>query len=55
MKEQTRVLERLQVALNHAEDKVDHWAEWKIQLVLKKVECLQQVMETNDRRQAGRI
>lgn len=55
MKESARVLERMGVVINYAEDKAEAWPDWKVKLVLKKVECLQAMMEVHDRREAGRL
>ena len=55
MNDQSRVVERLGVALNAAENNVDRWEAWKLHLVLKKAECLLAIMDTKDRRTANRI
>ena len=49
------IIDRLSIAQNYAETNVDLWAQWKREIVLSKLLCLQKLMECEDRRQAGKI
>jgi len=53
--DKARIIERMMVAVNYADDKSSAWPDWKVRLVLKKIECLMVLMETTERRVASRV
>jgi hypothetical protein len=45
-----KIIERLDVLKNYADDHLDTWPKWKRDIVLVKIECLQRIMEASGRR-----